>query len=68
MHSWMIFVKKLLDLNIEAGNIDMNMYQLKKICLRIMFRFYQRHLNKKFSIAAKNVIDEFHQKFTKGIT
>jgi hypothetical protein len=68
MHSWMIFIKKLLDLNIETGNIDMNMYQLKKICLRIMFRFYQRHLNRKFSNAGKNVIDEFHQKFTKGIT
>lgn len=68
MHSWMIFIKKLLDLNIESGNIDMNMYQLKKICLRIMFRFYQRHLNKKFSDAPKNFIDDFHQKFTKGIT
>lgn len=68
MHSWMIFIKKLLDLNIESGNIDMNMYNLKKICLRIMFRFYQRHLNKKYSDTPKNVIDEFHQKFTKGIT
>ena len=68
MHSWMIFIKKLLDLNIESGNIDMNMYQLKKICLRIMFRFYQRHLNKKFSDAPKQVIEEFHQKYTKGIT
>lgn len=68
MHSWMIFIKKLLDLNIESGNIDMNMYQLKKICLRIMFRFYQRHLNKKFSDASKQVIDDFHGKFTKGVT
>lgn len=68
MHSWMIFIKKLLDLNIEAGNIDMNMYQLKKICLRILFRFYQRHMNKKFMNCPMNVIDEFHLKFTKGIT
>ena len=68
MHSWMIFIKKLLDLNIESGNIDMNMYQLKKICLRILFRFYQRNLNKKFSDAPKQIIEEFHNKFTKGVT
>lgn len=64
----MIFIKKLLDLNIESGQVDMNMYQLKKICLRIMFRFYQRHLNKKFSNTGRNMIEDFHQKFTKGIT
>lgn len=68
MHSWMLFIKKILDLNIEAGNIDSNMYYLKKICLRIMFRFYQRHLNRKFSSAGQAVIDDFHSKFTKGIT
>jgi hypothetical protein len=33
-----------------------------------MFRFYQRHLNKKFSDAPKQVIEEFHNKFTKGVT
>ena len=33
-----------------------------------MFRFYQRHLNKKFSDAPKQVIEDFHNKFTKGIT
>ena len=64
----MIFIKKLLDLNIESGNIDMNMYQLKKICLRIMFRFYQRHLKRKFSDVPRQFIDDFHLKFTKGIT
>lgn len=68
MHSLMLFVKKILDLNIEAGNIDNNMYSLKKICLRILFRFYQRHLNRKFSSAGQNVINDFHIKFTKGIT
>lgn len=68
MHSWMLFIKKILDLNIEAGNIDTNMYSLKKICLRILFRFYQRHLNRKFSSAGQGVIDDFHNKFTKGIT
>jgi len=46
----------------------MNMYSLKKICLRTLFRFYQRHLNRKFSSAGQEVIDEFHSKFTKGIT
>lgn len=46
----------------------MNMYSLKKICLRTLFRFYQRHLNRKFSSVGQEVIDEFHNKFTKGIT
>lgn len=26
MHSFLIFVKKILDLNLESGNIDQNMY------------------------------------------
>lgn len=46
----------------------MNMYNLKKICLRILFRFYQRHLNTKFSSTGQCVIDDFHKRFTKGIT
>jgi len=49
IHNLMIFIKKLLDLNIESNNIDKNMYDLKKICLRILYRLYQRHLNKRIS-------------------
>jgi len=32
-----------------------------------MYRFYQRHMNSKFSDLSKNIIKDFHQKFTKGI-
>ena len=67
MHSWMIFIKKILDLNIEANNIDKNMYQLKKICMRILFRFYQRHMNHKYSDFQPNILTNFHEKYTKGI-
>ncbi len=57
-----------MDLNIDSTNIDMNMYQLKKMCLRIMYRFYQKHLKRRFSDLPSQAIDDFHQKFTKGIT
>lgn len=43
------------------------MYQLKKICLRIIFRFYQRHMNKRNSSFTQDIVQDFHQKFTKGI-
>lgn len=68
MHSFLIFVKKILDLNLESGNIDQNMYELKKICLRIMFRFYQLHLKSMFSSLGTAAVKNFHEKFTKGIT
>ncbi len=60
-------MKKILDLNIESTNIDKNMYQLKKICLRILFRFYQRHMNKKYSDFDTGKINDFHAKYTNGI-
>ncbi len=67
MHAWMIFIKKILDLNIDSNSIDKNMYLLKKICLRILFRFYQRHMNHKYSDFQPNILQNFHEKYTKGI-
>ena len=60
----MIFVKKILDLNADlATHHNYNLYLLKKICLRILFRLYQRHAN--FRITDNRQFAQlFHQKYT----
>lgn len=46
IHSLMIFVKKILDLNADlAASENTNLYILKRISLRILFRIYQKHAN-----------------------
>jgi hypothetical protein len=49
IHSLMIFVKKILDLNLDVTQFGGGIYQLKRICLRILFRIYQRHANPKIT-------------------
>jgi len=46
IHNLMIFVKKLLDLPADLSSEQNNsVFLLKKICLRILFRIYQKHAN-----------------------
>ena len=50
IHNFMIFVKKILDLGADlSSNDSSNLYQLKRICLRILFRIYQKHANYKMT-------------------
>ena len=61
----MIFVKKILDLNTDlSSNDNINLYLLKKISLRILFRLYQKHAN--FRITEnKHFAQQFHMKYTR---
>jgi hypothetical protein len=46
----MIFIKKILDLNADlSADENINLYQLKKISLRILYRIYQKHANYKLT-------------------
>ena len=50
IHNFMIFVKKILDLGIDLSSDDnISLYKLKRICLRMLFRIYQRHANIKMT-------------------
>lgn len=60
IHSWMIFVKKVLELDGDG-----KIFQMKKICMRIIFRIYQRHANSK-ACEDKAFALQFHQKFTRA--
>ena len=67
IHNLMIFVKKILDLRGDFGEQSGNIFLLKKLCLRLLYRFYEKHTNLKACISdnltfAKN----FHQKYTKA--
>jgi hypothetical protein len=57
----MIFIKKILDL--DLNQMDANMYVLKRICLRVLFRIYQRHANLK-ACSNKDFAQAFHAKYT----
>jgi hypothetical protein len=65
IHSLMIFVKKILDLNLDVTAYGGCIYQLKKICLRILFRIYQRHANPKIT-DYKEFAFQFQAKYTKS--
>jgi hypothetical protein len=65
IHNLMIFVKKILDLNIALDDSNSYIYHLKKICLRILFRIYQRHANIKLT-NCKQFAVQFHAKYTKS--
>lgn len=64
IHNLMIFIKKILDLNVILDDSNNFIYQLKKINLRILFRIYQRHANIKLT-DNKNFAIQFHNKYTK---
>lgn len=59
MHSWMIFIKKILDLKITA------MQPLKRLCLKILARLYSKHANKQ--INPKPFSRIFHEKYSQPI-
>lgn len=64
IHNLMIFVKKILDLNVVLDDSNSFIYSLKKINLRILFRIYQRHANIKLT-DNKNFAIQFQNKYTK---
>jgi len=62
----MIFIKKLLDIKAHLGdNSNDNLYILKRISLRILFRIYQRHANLKLT-SNKQFAIQFQGKYTKA--
>lgn len=63
IHNLMIFIKKIVDLHIPLE--DTNVYTLKKISLRILFRMYQRHANVKIT-SSKDFAALFHKNYTKS--
>ena len=63
IHSLMIFIKKIVDLQLPLQ--DANVYTLKKISLRILFRMYQRHANPKIT-SSKDFAALFHKNYTKS--
>ena len=63
IHSLMIFVKKIIDLNVSIN--DSCIYTLKKLGLRILFRIYQRHANVKLT-DHKDFAIQFQNKYTKS--
>jgi hypothetical protein len=66
IHSVMIFIKKLLDIKAQLGDpSNTNLYILKRISLRILFRIYQRHANLKFT-SNKQFALQFQGKYTKA--
>jgi hypothetical protein len=65
IHNLMIFVKKVLDLRVELDDNNTSLYQLKRICLRILFRIYQRHANPKIT-EDRAFAQQFHSKYTRS--
>ena len=66
IHNFMIFVKKILDLQTDlSSDNNINLYQLKKISLRILYRLYVKHANFKMT---KNRLfaERFHSTYTKS--
>lgn len=59
IHSWMIFLKKILDIP------SSQMHVLKRICLKIMFRLYSTHFNK--ATKNTNFVYQFHERYTTPI-
>ena len=50
IHSLLIFLKKLLDLPADLSSQDnTNLYLLKRLSLRILFRLYQKYANKRMT-------------------
>ena len=66
IHNFMIFIKKILDINADlSSNDNTNLYLLKRLSLRILFRIYQKHANFKMT-PNKNFAEQFHIKYTKA--
>ena len=66
IHNFMIFVKKILDLQIDfASNDNINLFMLKKISLRILYRIYQQHANFKMT-RVRDFAEKFHANYTKS--
>ena len=62
----MIFVKKILDLNTDlSSDNNINLYQLKKISLRILYRLYVKHANFKMT-KNRQFAERFHSNYTKS--
>lgn len=59
----MIFVKKVLDLDLPLEDGNACIYYLKKTCLRLLFRLYQKHVNPKIT-QDKVFAQNFHAKYT----
>ncbi len=65
IHNLMIFVKKVLDLSVVLDESHTALYHLKRTCLRILFRLYQRHANFKIT-QDKAFAQHFHAKYTRS--
>ena len=65
IHNLMIYIKKVLDLRVELDDNNAYLYQLKRICLRILFRIYQRHANPKIA-EDRAFTQQFHSKYTRS--
>lgn len=67
IHSVMIFIKKILDLTIDLSSSDNNnLYMLKRISLKIVFKMHQKHANFKIT-DNKQFAEGFQQKYTKPL-
>lgn len=67
IHSIMIFVKKILDLPADLSLAENeNLYLLKRISLRLLFRMYQKHAHLKMT-SDKDFAIQFHAKYTKPL-
>lgn len=64
IHSLMIFVKKVLDLAVVLDEANTQLYHIKRVCLRILFRLYQRHANPKLT-DNRPFAQSFHAKYTR---
>jgi hypothetical protein len=65
IHNLMIFVKKVLDLRVTLDDGNVALYHLKRICLRILFRLYQRHANPRLT-GDPLFAQQFHAKYTRS--
>jgi hypothetical protein len=61
----MIFIKKLLDLRVGLSDPSNNLYLLKKISLRVLYRFYQKHANDRLT-SNKAFAANFQSKYTRA--
>lgn len=63
----MIFIKKILDLTIDLSAADnTNLYLLKRISLKIVFKMYQKHANMRIT-ENKDFARGFQDKYTKSL-
>lgn len=66
IHSLLIFLKKILDLQADLSSPDnASLYLLKRLSLRILFRLYQKYANFRMT-EDREFAQHFHAKYTKS--